>query len=124
MEKNGVWTDHDSRDSWCLMPGLPDIKSHLCKVRVFPLHIIPHNSFTDRSAESLVTVQLGLQFHMGVIMTNCLTTGFWNRETISSFRSVEVVNVILLIPIKTIWTWIPNVFSFFIVLDMSTEDDN
>ena len=31
-------------------------------------------------------VQLGLQFHMGVIMTHCLTTGFWNTQTISSLR--------------------------------------
>ena len=70
-----------------------------------------------------LTVQLGLQFHMGVILTHCLTTGFWNKGTISSLRLAEVVNVILLIPIKTIWTWIPNVFSFTF-LDMSTEDDN
>ena len=70
-----------------------------------------------------LTVQLGLQFHMGVILTHCLTTGFWNKETLSSFRLAEVVNVILLIPIKTIWTWIPNVFSFT-CLDVSTEDDN
>ena len=70
-----------------------------------------------------LTVQLGLQFHMGVILTHCLTTGFWNKETISSLRLAEVVNVILLIPIRTIWTWIPNVFSFT-CLDMSTEDDN
>ena len=62
-----------------------------------------------------LTAQLGLQFHMDVIMTHCLTTGFWNKETISSFRLAEVVNVILLIPIKTIWTWIPNVFSFYIL---------
>ena len=27
-----------------------------------------------------LTVQLGLQFHMGVILTHCLTNGFWNRE--------------------------------------------
>ena len=33
-----------------------------------------------------LTVQLGLQFHMGVILTHCLTTGFWNKETISSLR--------------------------------------
>ena len=59
-----------------------------------------------------LTVQLGLQFHMGVIITHCLTNGFWNRETLSSLRPTEVVNVVLLIPIKTIWTWIPNVFSF------------
>ena len=59
-----------------------------------------------------LTVQLGLQFHMGVIITHCLTNGFWNRETLSSLRLTEVVNVVLLIPLKTIWTWIPNVFSF------------
>ena len=70
-----------------------------------------------------LTVQSGLQFHMGVILTHCLTTGFWNKETLSSFRLAEVVNVILLIPIKTIWTWIPNVFSFS-CLAVSTEDDN
>ena len=70
-----------------------------------------------------LTVQLGLQFHMGVFLTPCITTGFWNRETIPSFRLAEVVNAILLIPIKTVWTWIPNVFSFSF-LDMSTEDDS
>ena len=61
-----------------------------------------------------LTVQLGLQFHMGVILTHCLTTGFWNRETFSSLRLTKVINVVLLIPVKTIWTCIPNVFSFFI----------
>ena len=60
---------------------------------------------------------------MGVIVTHCITTGFWNRENIPSFRLAEVVNAMLLIPIKTIWTWIPNVFSFTF-LDASTEDDN
>ena len=59
-----------------------------------------------------LTVLLGLQFHMGVILTHCLSTGFWNRENLTSSRLVEVVNVILVIPIRTIWTWIPNVFSF------------
>ena len=59
-----------------------------------------------------LTVQLGLQFHMGVILTHCLSTGFWNKENLTSSRVVEVVNVILVIPIRTIWTWIPNVFSF------------
>ena len=70
-----------------------------------------------------LTVQLGLHFHMGVILTHCITTGFWNREAIPSFRLAELVNAILLIPIKTIWTWIPKVFSFTF-LDTSTEDDN
>ena len=70
-----------------------------------------------------LTVQLGLQFHMGVILTHCLTTGFWNKETLSSFRLAEVVNVILLIPIETIWTWIPNVFSFS-CLAVATDDYN
>ena len=59
-------------------------------------------------------VKLGLQFHMGVILTHCLTTGFWNRETVLSFRLAEVVNVILMIQ---------NVFSFS-CLAVSTEDDN
>ena len=59
-----------------------------------------------------LTVQLGLQFHMGVIMTHCITTGLWNRERIPSLCLAEVVNAILLIPSKTIWTWIPKVFSF------------
>ena len=70
-----------------------------------------------------LTVQRGLQFHMGVILTHCLTNGFWNRETLSSFRLTEVVNVVLLIPMKTIWTWIPNVFSFS-CLTVSVEDEN
>ena len=70
-----------------------------------------------------LTVQLGLQFHMGVIITHCLTNGFWNRETLSSLRLTEVVNVVLFIPIKTIWTWIPNVFSFS-CLAVSAEDEN
>ena len=56
-----------------------------------------------------LTIQLGLQFHMGVILTHCLTTGFWNKETLSSFRLVEIVNVVLVIPIKTIWAMIPNI---------------
>ena len=59
-----------------------------------------------------LTVQLGLQFHMGVILTHCLSTGFWSKETTTSSRVAEVFNVILVIPIKTIWTWMPNVLSF------------
>ena len=59
-----------------------------------------------------LTVQLGLQFHMGVILTHCLTTGLWNKEDFTISRLMEVVNVILLIPVRTIWTWIPNVFAF------------
>ena len=70
-----------------------------------------------------LTVQLGLQFHMGVILTHCLSTGFWNRENLISSRLVEVVNVILVIPIRTIWTWIPNVFSFT-CLDAFRIDEN
>ena len=70
-----------------------------------------------------LTVQLGLQFHMGVILTHCLTTGFWNKEDFTTSRLLEVVNVILLIPIRTIWTWIPNVFSFT-CLDMFRTDEN
>ena len=70
-----------------------------------------------------LTAQLGLQFHMGVILTHCLTTGFWNKESLSSFRLVEIVNVVLLIPIKTIWMWVPNVFSFS-CLAVATEDEN
>ena len=70
-----------------------------------------------------LTVQLGLQFHMGVILTHCLTTGFWNKEDFATSRLSEVVNVILLIPIRTIWTWIPNVFSFT-CLDVFRTDEN
>ena len=70
-----------------------------------------------------LTVQLGLQFHMGVILTHCLTTGFWTREDITISRLVEVVDVILLIPVQTIWTWIPNVFSFT-CLDVFRIDEN
>ena len=61
-----------------------------------------------------LTVQLGLQFHMGVILTHCLSTGFWNKESLTPSRLAEVVNVILVIPVRTIWTWIPNVFSFIL----------
>ena len=57
-------------------------------------------------------VQLGLQFHMGVILTHCLSTGFCTKESLTSSRLAEVVSVILVIPVQTIWTWIPNVFSF------------
>ena len=57
-------------------------------------------------------VQLGLQFHMGVILTHCLSTGLWTKESLTSSRLAEVVSVILVIPVQTIWTWIPNVFSF------------
>ena len=70
-----------------------------------------------------LTVQLGLQFHMGVILTHCLSTGFWNKESLTSSRLAEVVNVILVIPIRTIWTWIPNVFSFT-CLDAFRIDEN
>ena len=70
-----------------------------------------------------LTVQLGLQFHMGVILTHCLSTGFWNREDLTSSRLAEVVNVILVIPIQTIWTWIHNVFSFT-CLDVFRIDKN
>ena len=70
-----------------------------------------------------LTVQLGLQFHMGVILTHCLTTGFWTREDITISRLMEVVDVILLIPAQTIWTWIPNVFSFT-CLDVFRIDEN
>ena len=59
-----------------------------------------------------LTVQLGLQFHIGVIFTHCVTSEFWNQERYSISRVAEVVNAILVIPIQTIWTWIPNVFSF------------
>ena len=70
-----------------------------------------------------LTVQLGLQFHMGVILTHCLSTGFWNKSNLTSSRLAEVVNVILVIPIRTIWTWIPNVFSFT-CLDVFRIDEN
>ena len=59
-----------------------------------------------------LTVQLGLQLHIGVIFTHCVTSEFWNQEHYSISRVAEVVNAILVIPIQTIWTWIPNVFSF------------
>ena len=70
-----------------------------------------------------LTVQLGLQFHMGVILTHCLTTGFWNKERLSSLRLAEIINVVLVIPIKTIWMWVPNVFSFS-CLAVSAEEEN
>ena len=63
-------------------------------------------------------VQLGLQFHMGVILTHCLSTGFWAKEGLK-----EIVSVILVIPVQTIWTWIPNVFSFT-CLDAFRINDN
>ena len=69
-----------------------------------------------------LTVQLGLQFHMGVILTHCLTTGFWNRELLSSLRLSEIISVVLMIPIKTIWMWVPNVFSFS-CLAVSVEEN-
>ena len=31
-------------------------------------------------------VQLGLQFHMGVIITHCLSTGFWTKDSLTSSR--------------------------------------
>ena len=37
-----------------------------------------------------LTVQLGLQFHMGVTLTQCLSTGFWNKENLTSSRLAEV----------------------------------
>ena len=70
-----------------------------------------------------LTVQLGLQFHMGVILTHCLTTGFWNKGLLSSFRLAEIINVVLMIPTKTIWMWVPNVFSFSSLV-VSTEEEN
>ena len=68
-------------------------------------------------------VQLGLQFHMGVIITHCLSTEFWTKESLTSSRLAEVVSVILVIPVQTIWTWIPNVFSFT-CLDAFRIDEN
>ena len=70
-----------------------------------------------------LTVQLGLQLHIGVIFTHCVTSEFWNQERCSISRVAEVVNAILVIPIQTIWTWIPNVFSFT-CLDAYRIDDN
>ena len=59
-----------------------------------------------------LTVQLGLQLHIGVVFTHCMTSRFWSQERYSISRVAEVVNAILVIPVQTIWTWIPNVFSF------------
>ena len=70
-----------------------------------------------------LTVQLGLQLHIGVIFTHCVTSEFWNQERCSISRVAEVVNAILVISIQTIWTWIPNVFSFT-CLDAYRIDDN
>ena len=70
-----------------------------------------------------LTVQLGLQLHIGVIFTHCLTSEFWNQERYPVSRVAEVVNAILVIPIQTIWKWIPNVFSFT-CLDAFRIDDN
>ena len=46
-----------------------------------------------------LTVQLGLQFQLGVVLTHCLTTGVRNKEEFPTSRLVEVVNAILLTPI-------------------------
>ena len=70
-----------------------------------------------------LTVQLGLQLHIGVIFTHCVTSEFWNQERHSISRVAEVVNAILVILIQTIWTWIPNVFSFS-CLDAYRIDEN
>ena len=70
-----------------------------------------------------LTVQLGLQLHIGVIFTQCVTSEFWNQEHYSTSRVAEVVNAILVVPIQTIWMWIPNVFSFT-CLDEYRIDDN
>ena len=69
-----------------------------------------------------LTVQLGLQFHLGGILTHCLTTGLWNKELFSSSRLSEIINVVLMILIKTIWMWVPNVFSFS-CLTVATEEN-
>ena len=68
-------------------------------------------------------VQLGLQLHIGVIFIHCATSEFWNHERYSTSRVAEVVNAILVIPVQTIWTWIPNIFSFS-CRDVFQIDDN
>ena len=70
-----------------------------------------------------LTVQLGLQLHIGVVLTHCVTSGFWSQERYSISRVAEVVNAILVIPVQTIWMWIPNVFSFS-CLDTYRVDEN
>ena len=70
-----------------------------------------------------LTVRLGLQLHIGVILTHCMTSEFWNMKDSSTSRLAEVVNAILVIPVQTIWAWIPNVFSFS-YLDVYRVIDN
>ena len=69
-----------------------------------------------------LTAQLGIHFHLGVVLTHCLMTGLWNKDLFKPSRISEIVNVVLMIPTKTIWAWIPNVFSFT-CLDVSTEEN-
>ena len=58
-----------------------------------------------------------LMVQLGPISYGCypypfLSTGFWTKKSLTSSRLAEIVSVILVIRVQTIWTWIPNVFSF------------
>ena len=63
------------------------------------------SSNVDRSCKTDRPIRITISYGC---YPDSLYYGFWNRETIPSFRLAEVVNAILLVPIKTIWTWIPH----------------
>ena len=52
-----------------------------------------------------INCPVGTTVSRGCRFDTLSTTGFWNRETFSSLRLTEIVDVVLLIPIKTIWRW-------------------
>ena len=54
-------------------------------------------------------VKLGAQYHMGLFLLQFLAKNIWDPKDIGDTDS-EVVSVVMAIPTRSVWGWIPNMY--------------
>ena len=56
-----------------------------------------------------LVVKLGAQYHMGLVLLQCLAKNIWEPTDIGD-TDTEVASVITAIPTHSVWKWIPNMY--------------
>ena len=56
-----------------------------------------------------LVVKLGAQYHLGLVLLQFLSKNVWDPQVIGD-TDAEIVSVISVIPTKTVWSWIPNMY--------------
>ena len=57
-----------------------------------------------------LVVKLGAQYHMGLVLLQFLAKNIWDPKDIGD-TDTEVVSVITAIPTRSVWQWIPNMYT-------------